>query len=519
MGKTTPKNPPKIQRRTRKRKKEEKKKVYYELDMRMFTEKIKKEMNIISFNNKKNVKKLDEDSYEKLYQEYLLTQFNQNCILFINRIISESKTLSSDIQSSNELHKILMNVVKKIMLNEFELTLFSIILDNLNLVNDNKYSIDIILFLIGLQVKELTSDDFSIILEKIKLEMQEINLKDIYINWKRNIEEKINIISLKLINLKFKTLKKPFSSYCKNNYIDYNNIVDKILKMSLPYNNEGKILEEEDDFLLNDKNESVQKFEEKKNENMKINLNDYSLNKKINNSKNEINNAQKIPISFKINKKENKEKKVIKQTQKDKNNLNKIKKKYDKLSFSVTTNTNNQNVNIHQNLFNSNKINPYFQNLIVNSKNTIENAKNSVLMPNNNPSQSSFNNIQQNQNNIKFDYNYDNLRKNSFQNFDLENDGLRNLLNKSNDNFFQSINSFNSLNNDLELFNNDMVNLNENLQINSKQNSKFSLDGGKCKFNVNNSFNLNDKENNSKDEGKKNFLYIYNKLKENQNKD
>ena len=326
MGKTTPKNPQKIQRRTRQRKKKEKKKVYYELDMRMFTEKIKKEMNIISFSNKKNVKKSEEDSYEKLYQEYLLTQFNPNCILFINRIISESKTLSSDIQSTNELHKILMNVVKKIMLNEFELTLFSIILDNLNLVNDNKYSIDIILFLIGLQVKELTSDDFSIILEKIKFEKQEINLKDIYINWKRNIEEKINIISLKLINLKFKTLKKPFSSYCKNNYIDYNNIVDKILKMSLPYNNEGKILEEEDDFLLNDKNESVQKFEEKKNENMKINLNDYSLNKKINNSKNEINNAQKIPISFKINKKENKEKKVIKQTLKDKNNLNKIKK-------------------------------------------------------------------------------------------------------------------------------------------------------------------------------------------------
>ena len=264
MGKATPKNPQKIQRRTRQRKKKEKKKVYYELDMRMFTEKIKKEMNIISFNNKKNVKNLDEDSYEKLYQEYLLTQFNPNCILFINRIISESKTLSSDIQSTNELHKILMNVVKKIMLNEFELTLFSIILDNLNLVNDNKYSIDIILFLIGLQVKELTSDDFSIILEKIKFEKHEINLKDIYVNWKRNIEEKINLISLKLINLKFKTLKKPFSSYCKNNYIDYNNIVDKILKMSLPYNNEGKILEEEDDFLLNDKNEGVQKFEKKK---------------------------------------------------------------------------------------------------------------------------------------------------------------------------------------------------------------------------------------------------------------
>lgn len=38
------------------------------------------------------------------------------------------------------------------------------------------------------------------------------------------------------INIRFMKLKKPFNTYCKTNYIDYNSVVDKILRMSLPYN-------------------------------------------------------------------------------------------------------------------------------------------------------------------------------------------------------------------------------------------------------------------------------------------
>jgi len=42
-------------------------------------------------------------------------------------------------------------------------------------------------------------------------------------------------ISPREVNQKFKSLSKPYNSFCKVNYIDYNFVVDQILQMSLPY--------------------------------------------------------------------------------------------------------------------------------------------------------------------------------------------------------------------------------------------------------------------------------------------
>ena len=47
-------------------------------------------------------------------------------------------------------------------------------------------------------------------------------------------------------------------------------------------------------------------------------------------------------------------------------------------------------------------------------------------------------------------------KKNPNQNFDFEDDNLRNLLNKSNQNFFQSGYSLNSINNEYDFFNHDV---------------------------------------------------------------
>ena len=524
MGRKNSKNTQKLQRRTRQRRRKEKKKVYYELDMREYNEKIKNEMYNITINNNGIYNKSKEEQYEKLYQEYVLSDFNPKCLLFINRIISESKTLSPKIQSTNDLHKILVTIMKKLMLNEYELTLFSIILENYDLMNEKKYSIEVIFYLIGLKVKELTTDYISIILEQIKKEKDDIDIESIYHNWKNGIDDIIKLISLKNINVKFNKLKRPYNSYCRNNYIDYNNIVDKILKMSLPYNNEGKILDDENELLLNNDNKFKNKQINDKNENKEINLIQLNSNKKINNSKNESNNSQKIPVSFTINKKENREKKNLKSNKKLNNNLNNPKINFDKLSFSLTSNNNKTNENSDQNFIDTNKINPYFQNFINNSKNSKKNPKNSDLMLSKNPSQSSLNNIQQNKNINICDYNCDNLKQNSFQNLDYEDDNLRNLLNKSNHNFFQSGLSFNSINNDLDFFNNDIPNnkyddLDENYKIKSKQNSKYSLDGEKNKLNINNFLSRNEKDKNNQNGSKINYLHIYNKLKENQNKD
>ena len=434
----------------------------YTFDMTIFNEKIKNQMKKISLIK---TKLSDDEKYEKQYQEYLLTEFNTNCILFLTRILSDSKIFNSEFQNTKNIHKILMNVIKTLMLNEYELTLFSILLDNINIINKTKYSLDIILYLIGLQIKELTSDNISIILKHLKFENKEIEFENIYNTWKKELEDKTKLLTLKQINYKFKMLKRNFNPYCKFNVIDYNNIVDKILTMSLAYNNEGKMINEDNVIIIN----NVEKIKKK---NIQINSNEMMKNKKfnkINNSINEIKNEQKILISS--NEQEKEDNKIIKSKQNKKNDNNLYHNSFDKLSFSIISNKNNNNNdnNIIQNLNNKNNNNPYF-----------------------------------------------------------EDDNLKNLLNKSNQNFFQSGFSLNSLNNEYDIFNNDvypiyknefeLINLEENLQVKSKQNSKFILDGNKNKFNINNlNYYINEKENNLQSEGKKNFLKIYKSLKEKEN--
>jgi hypothetical protein len=43
------------------------------------------------------------------------------------------------------------------------------------------------------------------------------------------------------VNERYRLLSKPFSSYCKNNFIDHNFVVDQILQLSLPYSEGNKI--------------------------------------------------------------------------------------------------------------------------------------------------------------------------------------------------------------------------------------------------------------------------------------
>jgi hypothetical protein len=46
------------------------------------------------------------------------------------------------------------------------------------------------------------------------------------------------------VNDRFRLLNMPFNSYCKQNFIDFNFVVDQILQMSLPYSEGNKQLYE-----------------------------------------------------------------------------------------------------------------------------------------------------------------------------------------------------------------------------------------------------------------------------------
>ena len=47
-----------------------------------------------------------------------------------------------------------------------------------------------------------------------------------------------NVLSIaaREINTRFNQLIKPSNPFCKNNFIDFNFVVDQILQMSIPYN-------------------------------------------------------------------------------------------------------------------------------------------------------------------------------------------------------------------------------------------------------------------------------------------
>ena len=63
------------------------------------------------------------------------------------------------------------------------------------------------------------------------------DINDKFNNWlsyKKDYESILKIHPRDL-NQRFYSLKKPFNTHCKINYVDFNCVVDQILQMSLPY--------------------------------------------------------------------------------------------------------------------------------------------------------------------------------------------------------------------------------------------------------------------------------------------
>jgi hypothetical protein len=90
----------------------------------------------------------------------------------------------------------------------------------------------------GFNVKKNLNDNINYIEEYLNLHY--VGFSDKYNNWINNIKEKKIEINFKIVNEKYSELKRPYNSYCKNNFIDYNCAVDRILHMSLPYNENSK---------------------------------------------------------------------------------------------------------------------------------------------------------------------------------------------------------------------------------------------------------------------------------------
>ena len=205
---------------------------------------LKEKINEIMFNisNEENNLSSDLDiAYEKMSKNYLLNEFTNNCLNYINKIIlNVEKNHLKKFQGIFELNKIFISIIKELLMNEFELLLLSLYLESVNIsVSDDIKSFKESLIFICFFIKKLTLSNEKLSPINSFLIRKYQGFDDKFNKW---FESNSSIFNQKLyfsyaeINQRFKEFNKPCSIFCKNNYLDYNLIIDRILTMSIPYN-------------------------------------------------------------------------------------------------------------------------------------------------------------------------------------------------------------------------------------------------------------------------------------------
>ena len=211
-----------------------------EIDMVKFKKKINEIMYTISNESNKSSNDLD-IQYESLRKNYFLNEFTSNCLKYINKIILfVKKNHLKKFQGIFELNKIFITIIKELLMNEFELILLSLYLESVDISSCE----DIISFRDSLIY-------LCFLIKKLTLSQERLTPINSFLNRKyQSFDDKFNkwfesnsaVFNNKLyfsymeINQRFKEYNQSHSIYCKNNYIDYNLIIDRILTMSIPYN-------------------------------------------------------------------------------------------------------------------------------------------------------------------------------------------------------------------------------------------------------------------------------------------
>ena len=182
--------------------------------------------------------KSNDSLYKSLQNNYLKNTLNINLISMITKLIKTSNTIPKELKANYPLNSILMEIVKEFMLTDLEIVYLSLYLDIYGW--ESKYfDIKDNLILTTLSVKKYLNSDIDII-ETHLYDIYE-NIDDKFSNWIKSQKNKKNItITPRMVNERNNLLKKPFNCYCRNNYIDYDDAVDKILHLSLSYNEINK---------------------------------------------------------------------------------------------------------------------------------------------------------------------------------------------------------------------------------------------------------------------------------------
>ena len=504
--------------------------------------------------------------YDSMHKNYILNEFTSNCLKYTNKIVLDvRKNHLKKFQSIFELNRIFVSIIKELLMNEFELLLLSLYLESIDLSSCK----DIISFKDSLIylcyfIKKITLSSVKISPIYSFLNRKYQNFEDKFKKW---FEYNSSIFNNKLyfsyseVNTRFKEYNQSHSIYCKNNYIDYNLIIDRILTMSIPYNEsktdnlfidtninkdlgkkrnneiinynnslENKINKEQK-FLFN--NNNINNLNNYINKNITINSDQIYLSKN-NNNNNNLNNIltneqlkinkelseQKYQVTDikKTNIKTEQNKKIIFKTQEQNNDNKEDKEENDENEKKITLNNllyflNNDNLN-NNNYKHKNSNN----NIITNNENNIFGLNISQQINNQSKYNLGINDINSLSRLSLFSFEnphfieFKNLYNNVFQG--QENENMKHLINQSNDNFLKSgldiKGIYSSKNFYPNINNNNYININENNNNINYLNINQMINGNPNIFNSYKNLHINENQ-------RENNIYSENNNKNNEN--
>ena len=343
-----------------------KKLIKNELYSQYDTKEEKKNQNKINSNYIQKSPEEEEKEYDNLYKQYMKEQFNPTIVNMLIIFINKSKDFPIEYQKESNFITKFITLIKKLLLNEIEISCFTILLDTMGWAYPNVYHWEYFCIL-GIHSKAICGkEEESTLLTNI----YDRKLQNFFNNYTNIInEDKINNcvdnLTIQSINERYKQLNKFINSYCRKNFINYNGVVDKIVKLSQPYGEESN-----GNQLYNDE---ILKVKENNNNNNNINININLLND---------NRDVKTNYLF-FEEKNNSNKKNI-------NNNNLVQPMFSNLFYEQSRHFQNFQYNNRESVIDYNNPNMYMPSLNLNSYRAPSQSSFKLV---NNPSNPYFNNI------------------------------------------------------------------------------------------------------------------------------
>ena len=211
----------------------------------------------------KKISTSNENNIEKKYSDYYSEIFNSRIvhmlIVYLNKNKEKLKSYYYDTEP-NFINKFI-NLIKELYLNEIELAYLTLLLDKLDWKFDNINNHWIYFYCLGIYTKKNVKSEF----ESDELLESKKEAKDNYtylVNETKFEDFEKEGISTQEINQRFKELTKPINTFCRKNFVNYNSIADKIIKMSQPYGEESNANQLIKEKILEENNKNINEINE-----------------------------------------------------------------------------------------------------------------------------------------------------------------------------------------------------------------------------------------------------------------